>query len=221
MLRSPASKPKQVRSARGAPKHVDPLPLIHKHLGANATPVTLSCHGKPLTAYSAPTALTEERIEPITRELAAHQIRAYVGDGGRQWFAIPGVEVLDIVEIAQIGTHNDEADAWRDVHKHLSEIMEMAPFDITFADEAGLAGVFRKRPSRAKARSIVYALMTRLGEALEMMDEQVDEFVNAEEESVEEDDDDDVDLDESDKTSHTRQFVRYVMARGRFRLWWD
>ncbi|MBA3392857.1 MAG: hypothetical protein H0T89_09440 [Deltaproteobacteria bacterium] len=144
-------------------------------------------------------------MEPLTRDFARHGVRLYLADGGRALVAIPGVDVLDVVEIARVGTHDARADGWREVQGSVGRIASQAPFDIVFADEAGLGCVFGDVLSVAAARSTADILVDELGGALEMM---MDDVMSLEDEA-------------GDDTELAAMFASYLRSRRRFRLWWD
>jgi len=68
---------------------------------------------------------------------------AYEGHG---LYMIPEMPVLEVARLARVGAHNaiaPEAYMWN-VQNVLRKVYEQAPFEITFADEAGLEAFFLK-----------------------------------------------------------------------------
>jgi hypothetical protein len=127
--------------------------LIHKHLGKHAQEFEYTVGDESRTGFrtSLPGADTEDlsEIEKAAAELRPHDVRVFAGRGGSTLYALPGLPVPDVVELAGTGAHR-----WPEVRELVARIFARAPFDVVFADEAGFQGVFHASLSEADAREI-------------------------------------------------------------------
>jgi len=96
--------------------------------------------------------------------LRAANIRFFLGAGEQQrlFWAIPGLPALDVIELAKVGTHNGAPNEWRVVRELVSSWLAGVPFDVVFADEAGLDLRFLTPVSADVARRVDKALLDRM-----------------------------------------------------------
>jgi hypothetical protein len=174
--------------------------LLRRQLGPRARMYAYAVRGMRHEGWRAPASFARRAVERVAAELRAREdTRLLLTDGGREQLALPGLPVLDVVEVARVGTHQGDEDAWRDVRDGLAEVFELAPFDVTFADEAGLEAVFWRPIDDPRARAVARVLIERNWlDSIALMAEEGDELA----------DDDD-------------PLVTYLARRNRLRLCWD
>lgn len=99
--------------------------------------------------------------QSLFRSLDVRIFQGMMGDEGYRVYAIVGLPILDIIDLFAVGTHNADRpiDACREVRDLMAWIAGADPFDVVFADAAGLEAVFvndvpRKRARRYGARLV-------------------------------------------------------------------
>ena len=159
-----------------------------------------------------------EFVEKHWREMLSSDIRLFVGNGeicGNELydlvFALPELPTVDIIELAKTGTHNNPDDNWRDVKHTMQEIFNKCPFEIQFADEAGLHCTFLKHPSLAQAKNFSDMIVGISPEVFEGINEHVEQagYIVPKMKSMPE---------FPDEVAAMKIFMAKM---GKFRLWWD
>ena len=187
---------------------------IRAKLGENTRASTVVVGGKPYTMYRARLAAGNEADEDELAKddtLRSAGIRHFVGDGGRTIVAVADLPPLDVIELARVGTHNGGDDDWREVQAFVRETIAQVPFDVVFADEAGLAVRARDPIDPALARQWDRALLDRLESAGRWVDSYG--FMLGEAEELEPDP-------EADERGGGGVAAYIVASRG-LRFWWD
>jgi hypothetical protein len=132
-----------------------------------------------------------------------------------QLFAMPGLNVLEIIEFCKVGTHNAGRQRgpapWRMVQTGLAEVMKIAPFEIQFADEAGLSATFLQRISTQQAVAIGNIIVSVNSEAMELP---VNELLSRDMLVP-------MDPSDDDLPDYEAAMTEYLTEVGKFRLWWD
>jgi hypothetical protein len=132
-----------------------------------------------------------------------------------QLFAMPGLEVLEIIEFCKVGTHNAGPrrgpEPWRIVECGMAEVMKIAPFEIQFADEAGLSATFLQRISTQQAVEIGNIIVGVNCEAMELP---VNELLSRGMLVP-------MDPRDDDLPDYEAAMTEYLTEIGKFRLWWD
>ena len=172
---------------------------VARYLGSSARPLMLRTGAGAVAAWSAPATLDEqEDVVAAARTLRATGTRLFLSDGGRAKWLLMNVPTLDVIALAEVGTHAADGEGWQEVREVLGRIFERAPFDIVFADSAGLLAVFHETPSFEDAAEFANALMEAgwLDSVVAMAEE-------------------DGDVDDPMESA-----AAYI-AHGRLRLWWD
>jgi len=153
------------------------------------------------------------------REAAQRKTRLFVGNGAMFGddeicdiaVALPGFPSIDIVELARTGTHNNPSDNWRQVKAAMKEIMEECPFEILFADQAGLHAVFHTKPTRKQAKAFSDVILTVSPDVLDGVHEEVEQAGHVVPRMK----------DMPDFPDDEMAMVLLISELGRFRLWWD
>jgi hypothetical protein len=177
---------------------------IREWLGDDARSFRYTIGGRERDGWKAPAKGRDEAWAAKATEALRHDdVRVYVGDGGRVVYALPALSPVDVIEHARVGSHNDGADP-RDVRAVLEQVA--IPFDVTFADEAGLAAVFRDPIDRARAHALAKEVLDRgwidsIGFMAEEGEEGADEL--------------------GDDEDGLGMVVAYVVGHNAVRLWWD
>ena len=185
---------------------------IRAKLGPKAKASTVFVGGKEWTVFRAPSKEADEDEIAADDSLRSSGIRHFVGDGGRAIVAVADMPPLDVVELARVGTHNGDEDDWRQVQAFLRETIATVPFDVVFADEAGL-DVRAKGPvdptlARAWDRALLDRIESSSGRWIDSY-----EFMLGEAEELEPD----AEADERGGGS----VAAFIVDRGSLRLWWD
>jgi hypothetical protein len=190
-----------------------------KTLGKKAVEVEFEFRGKQHHAFykHMPSDHTWSLSLPFVhkhwRKFAERDIRLYVGNGefiGEEGLydaviALPKISTIDVVEVARIGIHNNDAEYWRSVKSSLEQIYKVCPFEFQFADQAGAYASFLKKPTDAQARRFVDIIVEIDSEA----------FAAIQDEDVE-------GLPETSTGPDLFTMMRMIMTmKGKFRLWWD
>jgi len=101
---------------------------------------------------------------------------------------------------------------WRMVRQALTEIMEIVPFAIQFADEAGLRATFLKKVSPRQAKKIGRKILEVDPEAMELPVEDLASLKLS------------VPKDPKYRPAipdYEAAMVKYIVTVGKFRMWWD
>jgi len=101
---------------------------------------------------------------------------------------------------------------WRMVRLALAEIMEIVPFDIQFADEAGLRATFLKKVSARQAKQIGRKILEVNPEAMELPPEDLSALGLS------------VPMDRTCRPAipdYEAAMLQYIVTVGKFRMWWD
>jgi hypothetical protein len=177
----------------------DKTQRILRHVGNAAKPFTYSLRGKEGRGWRAPSRLDKQKeVEQGAAELRADDVRLYLGTGGTELFALPGVPALDVIEVAQVGTHNRSDGGWQEVREVVEHIAKRAEFDVIFADQAGFEGAFHKQADPSLAQAISGWLIEHdFIDSLAFMAEHAPDAMGED------------------------PVVAYVARFNRFRLWWD
>jgi hypothetical protein len=209
-------------------KDAERTEILRAKLGAKTRSSTATVAGKSWTVYRAPSpsaalppsdAAYYDVMQTGQDEVAADAslrsigIRHFVGDGGRSIVAVPDLPPLDVVELAKVGTHNGAPDDWRGVQALLRDTIATLPFDVVFADEAGLDVRANDPVDPTRARAWACALLDRV----ESEDRWVDSL------SFMLDSASDLGL-EPDPEGDERDgglLSSFIAATGSLRLWWD
>jgi len=174
-------------------------------------PCRVSVRGKSFEGWKAP-------LEQYLDQLGAYQalfrsldVRVFQGARGREGphvYAISQLPPLDIVEAFKVGTHDASEDAWRKVQAFLARVARQHPFDVVFADPAGLEAAFHGEISREDAQRYAAGLMEEghFSESAEVMmgqagppSERASDFLGQMAIGV----------------------VDFMVRKRRLRLWWD
>lgn len=132
-------------------------PRIRALLGEAIEPYACVVGGRERAGWRAP--WDRDDVDAIRRAAAALRddgVRVFLGDGGRTAYAMPGLAARDVIEMAQVGAHNEGAD-WREVQAVLERAA--TPFDVVLADEAGLEVSFLTRIDPARARALAQEVL--------------------------------------------------------------
>jgi hypothetical protein len=179
--------------------------VIRQRLGAKAA-------GRVHPGVHAPATLSSlESVAADTPRFRALDTRLFLGLGGTRLYAIWQLPPLDILEFARVGTHNSTPEAWREVRMLVAGLAE--PFDVVFADEAGLDLRFTDRISKARARAYDKMLLDRMQAGEHRW---IDSYSYMVAEAARLGILPDVGADERGGGA-----VAGLIAAGRFRLWWD
>ena len=199
---------------------------IRAKLGAAARASTVVVGGKTWTVHRAPSRASKLRasdpsyydaMEAEQDEVAADEslrsagIRHFVGDGGRTIVAVADMPPLDVVELARVGTHNGGDDDWREVRAFLRETIATLPFDVLFADEAGL----HVRAATAVDRVHAHAWDRALLDRVESSDRWTDSYTMMIEEAEE------LEPDAEADERGGGAVAAFIVATRSLRLWWD
>ncbi len=146
---------------------------------------------------------TERRVDEMRRALRDDDVRVFLGDGGRTIYALPGLPAADVIEVMKVGSHNAGAEP-REVREVVASVG--VPFEVRFADEAGLEVVFGTKLSPGQARGLVDAVLAH---------DWVDSYALMAEDGCELEAT--VDLDEEEHADA----VKFVLHINGVQLWWD
>ncbi|GAC1544724.1 MAG: hypothetical protein NVS2B9_11950 [Myxococcales bacterium] len=186
--------------------------VILERLGAKAEPFSAEAAGRVHPGFHAPATLASpESVAADASRFRALDTRLFLGLGGTRLYAIWQLPPLDIVELARVGTHNSAPEAWREVRALVAGIAE--PFDVVFADEAGLDLWFGQRISQARARAYDKMLLDRIQAGERRWIDSYAHMVDAAGRlGIAPDDGAD---------ARGGGAVASLIAAGRLRLWWD
>lgn len=199
---------------------------IQALLGDSIKPYTRVVGGRERAGWRA--AWDPDDIDGIRRAAAALRgdgVRVFLGDGGRTAYAMPGLPALDVIEMARVGAHDQSAD-WREVQA----VIERAatPFDVVFADEAGLELVFLTPIDPARARALAQEILDHdwIDSFCLMAEEGADAHDGGEgEDFADAGDTAEVGAAEDDEPDcggdPLAAVVAYILGRNALRLWWD
>ena len=167
-------------------------------LGPGAEPFEYTVGRTRRSGWRAPARLdAQEKIVAAAAKLRADDVRLFLSEGGTRLLALPGLPVLDVIELARVGTHNGKDGERQRVREVLTPIFERCPFDVVFADEAGLLAVFHQAPSANDAKEWSSAILDA---------DWIDSY------SL---------MCESAESSDYEDPVAAFLRAGRLQLWWD
>jgi hypothetical protein len=145
----------------------------------------------------------ERRVDEMRRALRDGDVRVFLGDGGRTVYALPGLPAADVIEVMKVGTHNGGAEP----HEVRSVVASVGvPFDVAFADAAGLEIVFGAKLSTGQARALIESILAH---------DWLDSYALMAEEGCEVESERELDSEEH------AEAMTFVLHTNGLRLWWD
>jgi hypothetical protein len=131
------------------------LRAIREELGPVASPIRVSARGGLYDGFSAERALDalEQAVASAPR-MRSLDTRLFACRGGTRNCAVWRLPPLDIIEVERVGDHNQAPGTWRAVRSFLEAVGRTDPFDVVFADEAGVDLRFLSSVPPIRARAI-------------------------------------------------------------------
>lgn len=97
--------------------------------------------------------------QELFRALDVRVFQGAIGYEGPHLYAIAQLPPLELIELFEVGTHNNGETSRREVKALMATVAEQDPFDVVFADAAGLAVTFRREVRRENAQRYAARLL--------------------------------------------------------------
>lgn len=192
--------------------------FIDVALESNAQECRLHFGARSIAAYYRDFRTIDSAFECIERQWATlhkNNFRLFVGGSlidetyvtDNAVLAASAISPVDIVELARVGTHNNDGGYWEVVSKAMQIVYDVCPFEPYFADAAGYKARFLKQPDESEARKIFDTIMKIAPESWQLLYEEAkDNGFQSENSSAQE---------------YERGMLYCLTNTGRFHLWWD